>query len=74
MIAGGFHLKSAPKLSNHWGPPLSDAFDTLRTTLPNKRALHIKDALIKMKTEDEGLFNPFLIDNFIRSMHLALSG
>jgi len=53
---------------------ISDAFDTLRSTLPNKKALHIKDALIKMKTEDEGLFNPFLIDNFIRSMHLALSG
>jgi response regulator RpfG family c-di-GMP phosphodiesterase len=53
---------------------ISDAFDTLRSSLPGKRALHIKDALIKMKTEDEGLFNPFLIDNFIRSMHLALSG
>lgn len=53
---------------------ISDAFDTLRSTLPGKRALHIKDALIKMKIEDEGLFNPFLIDNFIRSMHLALSG
>jgi len=22
MMDGGFHLKSAPKLSNHWGPPL----------------------------------------------------
>ena len=21
-MAGGFHLKSAPKLSNQWGPPL----------------------------------------------------
>ena len=37
-MEGGFHLKSAPKLSNHWGPPLPEdwgdhvSFDNLDTT------------------------------------------
>jgi HD-GYP domain-containing protein (c-di-GMP phosphodiesterase class II) len=53
---------------------ISDAFDNLRITTSRQRALELKELLIKMKTGDEGLFNPFLIDNFIRSIHLALSG
>lgn len=53
---------------------ISDAFDTLRITTPHQRALDLKEVLVTMKTKDEGLFNPFLIDNFIRSTHLALSG
>jgi HD-GYP domain-containing protein (c-di-GMP phosphodiesterase class II) len=53
---------------------ISDSFDNLRITTHYGRALDIKDALVTMKTKDEGLFNPFLIDNFIRSIHLALSG
>jgi HD-GYP domain-containing protein (c-di-GMP phosphodiesterase class II) len=52
---------------------ISDSFDTLRSTTLHKRALDIKDVLIAMKTKNEGLFNPYLVDNFIRSMHLALS-
>jgi hypothetical protein len=52
---------------------ISDSFDSLRSSTSYKRALDIKEALIKMKTEDEGLFNPFLINNFLRSIHLALS-
>jgi len=53
---------------------ISDSFDNLRITTRYRKALDIKDALITMKTKDEGLFNPFLIDNFIRSIHLSLSG
>jgi HD-GYP domain-containing protein (c-di-GMP phosphodiesterase class II) len=52
---------------------ISDSFDNLRITTRYGSALNVKDALITMKTKDEGLFNPFLIDNFIRSIHLALS-
>ena len=53
---------------------ISDAFDTLRITRPHQRALDLKEVLVTMKTKDPGLFNPFLIDNFIRSIYLALSG
>jgi HD-GYP domain-containing protein (c-di-GMP phosphodiesterase class II) len=53
---------------------ISDAFDTLRITTPHQRALDLKEVLVAMKTKDPGLFNPFLIDNFIRSIHLAVSG
>lgn len=52
---------------------ISDTFDTLRNTGSYRKALDLKDILITMKTKDSGLFNPFLIDNFIRSIHLALS-
>lgn len=52
---------------------ISDTFDNLRNTASYKKALDIKDVLVTMKTKDPGLFNPFLIDNFIRSIHLALS-
>jgi HD-GYP domain-containing protein (c-di-GMP phosphodiesterase class II) len=52
---------------------ISDTFDTLRSSMGYKKALDLKEVLVKMKMEDEGLFNPFLIDNFIRSLHLALS-
>lgn len=52
---------------------ISDSFDSLRNSKTFKGGLDIKEALMKMKTEDEGLFNPFLINNFLRSIHLALS-
>jgi HD-GYP domain-containing protein (c-di-GMP phosphodiesterase class II) len=52
---------------------IADAFDHLRSSTTSRRALDVKDALISMKTRDEGLFNPFLVDNFIRSIHLAFS-
>jgi len=52
---------------------IANAFDHLRSTTTSRSALEIKDALISMKRKDEGLFNPFLVDNFIRSIHLALS-
>jgi HD-GYP domain-containing protein (c-di-GMP phosphodiesterase class II) len=53
---------------------ISDAFDNLRSTAPHQKALELKEVLVTMKTKDDGLFNPFLIENFIRSIHLALSG
>lgn len=53
---------------------ISDAFDTLRSTTPHQRALDLKEVIVTMKIKDPGLFNPFLIDNFIRSIHFALSG
>jgi HD-GYP domain-containing protein (c-di-GMP phosphodiesterase class II) len=52
---------------------IADSFDNLRKTASSKKALNIKDMLVTMKTGDPGLFNPFLIDNFIRSIHLSLS-
>ena len=52
---------------------ISDYFDTLRNARPEMRVLEVKEVLSLMKTKDEGLFNPFLINNFIRSIHLAFS-
>jgi HD-GYP domain-containing protein (c-di-GMP phosphodiesterase class II) len=52
---------------------IADSFDNLRKTASSKKALNIKDMLVTMKTGDPGLFNPFLVDNFIRSIHLSLS-
>lgn len=52
---------------------ISDYFDTLRNARPEMRVLEVKEVLSLMTTKDEGLFNPFLINNFIRSIHLALS-
>ncbi|MFZ5906298.1 MAG: HD-GYP domain-containing protein [Nitrospirota bacterium] len=52
---------------------IADYFDTLRNGRPGMRVLEVKEVLSLMKTQDEGLFNPFLINNFIRSIHLALS-
>jgi hypothetical protein len=52
---------------------ISDVFDNLRNRGSFHKALDMKDVLNTMKTKDPGLFNPFLVDNFIRSIHLALS-
>jgi len=52
---------------------IADSFDNLRKTASSKKALNIKDMLVTMRTGDPGLFNPFLVDNFIRSIHLSLS-
>ena len=52
---------------------ISDFFDALRSRRPYRRALEIKEVLTLMKTEAEGLFNPFLFNNFIRAMHKAMS-
>ncbi len=52
---------------------IADSFDNLRKTGPSTKVSDVKGALITMKTSDPGLFNPFLVDNFIRSIHLSLS-
>jgi HD-GYP domain-containing protein (c-di-GMP phosphodiesterase class II) len=52
---------------------ISDAFDNLRNKSSLHKALDMKDVLMTMKSKDPGLLNPFLVDNFIRSIHLALS-
>jgi HD-GYP domain-containing protein (c-di-GMP phosphodiesterase class II) len=52
---------------------IANSFDNLRKTASSKKALDLKEMLVTMKTQDPGLFNPFLVDNFIRSIHLSLS-
>jgi len=52
---------------------ISNAFDNLRNKSSLHKALEMKDVLMTMKSKDPGLLNPFLVDNFIRSIHLALS-
>jgi len=52
---------------------IADFFDALRSRRPYRRALEIKEVLSLIKKETGSAFNPFLVDNFIRSMHSALS-
>jgi HD-GYP domain-containing protein (c-di-GMP phosphodiesterase class II) len=52
---------------------ISDFFDALRSRRPYRRALEIKEVLALMQTEGEGVFNPFLFGNFVKSMHKVLS-
>lgn len=52
---------------------ISDFFDALRSRRPYRRSLEVKDVLSLMKRDAGGAFNPVLVDNFIRSMHKALS-
>jgi len=52
---------------------IADFFDALRSRRPYRRSLEIKEVLSLMKKDSGGAFNPFLVDNFIRSMHTALS-
>jgi HD-GYP domain-containing protein (c-di-GMP phosphodiesterase class II) len=52
---------------------IADSFDNLRKKFSSKKALDLKEMLMTIKAGDPGLFNPFLVDNFIRSIHLSLS-
>lgn len=52
---------------------IADSFDNLQKTVSSRKVSDVKQALVTMKTSDHGLFNPFLVDNFIRSIHLSLS-
>jgi HD-GYP domain-containing protein (c-di-GMP phosphodiesterase class II) len=52
---------------------IADFFDALRSRRPYRKALEIKEVLVLMKQDAGGAFNPVLLDNFIRSMHRALS-
>ena len=48
---------------------ISDSFDALRSRRPYRRELEIDEVLSLMKKESEGLYNPILLDNFIRALH-----
>jgi HD-GYP domain-containing protein (c-di-GMP phosphodiesterase class II) len=52
---------------------ISDFFDALRSARPYRKGLEIKEVLALMKKEVGRAFDPFLLDNFIRRMHKALS-
>ncbi len=52
---------------------ISDFFDALRSRRPYRKALEIKEVLGLMKRDAGGAFSPVLLDNFIRSIHGALS-
>ncbi len=52
---------------------ISDFFDALRSRRPYRKELEIKELISLMKKDSEGLFNPFLLDNFIRSVYNALA-
>ena len=52
---------------------ISDSFDTLRSTTHDKKYPDIKEVLNIMKINNGGIYNPYLIDNFVRTMNLALS-
>jgi HD-GYP domain-containing protein (c-di-GMP phosphodiesterase class II) len=52
---------------------ISDFFDALRSRRPYRKALEIREVLGLMKRDSGTAFNPVLLDNFMRSMHRALS-
>jgi HD-GYP domain-containing protein (c-di-GMP phosphodiesterase class II) len=52
---------------------ISDYFDALRSRRPYRKALDIKEVISIMKRERGSGFNPVLLDNFILSIHKALS-
>ncbi|MEW6570947.1 MAG: HD domain-containing phosphohydrolase [Nitrospirota bacterium] len=52
---------------------ISDFFDALRSKRPYRRELEIKEVLSIMKKETKGTFNPLLLDNFIKSIQMAMS-
>jgi len=52
---------------------ISDFFDTLRSTSLYRTSLGVKEMISLIRTKDEGAFNPFLVNNFTRAMHLAIS-
>ncbi len=52
---------------------IADFFDALRSKRPYRRELEVKEVLSIMTRESGKMFNPFLLDNFIRSINIALS-
>jgi HD-GYP domain-containing protein (c-di-GMP phosphodiesterase class II) len=52
---------------------ISDFFDALRSKRPYRRELEIKEILALMTKDSGKVFNAFLLDNFMRTMHTALS-
>jgi HD-GYP domain-containing protein (c-di-GMP phosphodiesterase class II) len=52
---------------------IADFFDALRSRRPYRKALEIKEVLALMRRDSGVAFNPVLLDNFMRSMHKAVS-
>ncbi len=52
---------------------IADFFDALRSRRPYRRELEVKEILSIMARESGKMFNPFLLDNFLKSIHIALS-
>ncbi|MEW6001182.1 MAG: HD domain-containing phosphohydrolase [Nitrospirota bacterium] len=52
---------------------ISDFFDALRRQKPYRKELEIKEILYIMKSDAGSSFNPFLVDNFIRTIQTAFS-
>ncbi len=52
---------------------ISDFFDAMRSWRPYRHSWQTKDIITIMKKHSGTDFNPFLLDNFIRMLHTALS-
>jgi HD-GYP domain-containing protein (c-di-GMP phosphodiesterase class II) len=52
---------------------ISDFFDAMRSWRPYRKSWQAKDIINIMKKHTSTDFNPFLLDNFIRMLHTALS-
>lgn len=52
---------------------IADNFDIMTNSVSHGEPLEIEEVLSLMRATEEGVFNPFLIDNFLRSMYIALS-
>jgi putative nucleotidyltransferase with HDIG domain len=52
---------------------ISDFFDALRSRRPYREPLEIREVISLMEKDSEGLFNPFLLNNFVGSMCKALA-
>jgi HD-GYP domain-containing protein (c-di-GMP phosphodiesterase class II) len=51
---------------------ISDFFDALRSIRPYKKAWSLEEIIPLLKKNSGSEFNPFLVDNFIRNISLAL--
>lgn len=52
---------------------ISDFFDALRSRRPYRESLEVKDIIVLMEKSVDKDFNPFLLDNFIRSLQIAIT-